>query len=118
MQTNTSVVVLKDHSVVLVCMASGIPAPSLRWMKDNKEIDGSADGSADLPEIDGSAGLLEIGSADLRDEGQYSYSVIPTATDQLEIVFADLRDEGQYTCIGENKGGQASSTVTVDVHCK
>ena len=80
MQTNTTVVVLEGHSVVLTCVASGIPTPSLRWVKDNKETGVSAD--------------------------------------QLEIVAADLRDEGRYMCIGENKAGQANSTVTVDVHCK
>ena len=80
MQTNASVVVLKGHSVALKCAASGIPTPSLRWIKDNKETG--------------------------------------VAAGQLEIVSADLRDEGQYLCIGENKGGQANSTVMVDVHCE
>lgn len=60
-RTVTSVVVLKGRSVVLECIASGIPAPSLRWMKDNEGI--ALDPA--------SQGQLEILSADLQDEGRY-----------------------------------------------
>lgn len=56
-RTNKSVVVLKERSVELQCVATGIPVPSVIWLKDDKQV--------------GFSRKLEIISAGLEDEGQY-----------------------------------------------
>ena len=77
--TESLVIVVRGESATLDCTVSGIPAPSVQWIRNKKKI---------------------------------------SSERNVTIESADLEDEGQYVCIGENKGGRANSTITVDIHCK
>ena len=81
-QTKASIVVIKGGMARLECLVTGIPLPSVHWIRDGEEM------------------------------------VLDGKRERLEIESASLLDEGRYDCIAVNKGGRATSSVTVDVHCE
>ncbi|KAG5850585.1 hypothetical protein ANANG_G00084020 [Anguilla anguilla] len=79
--------VILHKSVTLQCVASGIPAPSITWLKDGRPVS-TAQGHLKLE----SAGRV------------------------LKIVKAALEDAGRYTCVATNAAGEAQQHVRLSVH--
>ncbi|XP_029939526.1 hemicentin-1, partial [Salarias fasciatus] len=80
------VVVVENNQAQLVCVAEGIPQPSLTWEKD--------------------------GTALTESTGEYT--ILPSG--ELVIDMAQPSDAGIYTCVATNAVGQDSLTVTLSVH--
>ena len=78
---------ISGRSLVVPCNATGIPAPTVMWMKP--------------------AGNLVNSSPDQR--------VTMTTDGSLRILQARVEDSGNYTCRAQNAGGQDSSSVTVQI---
>ncbi|KAE8293962.1 Hemicentin-1 Fibulin-6 [Larimichthys crocea] len=80
------VAVVENSQAQLVCVAEGVPQPSLSWEKDGNP----------LTEITG------------------EYTILPSG--ELVIDTAQPDDAGSYTCVATNAVGQDSRTVTLSVH--
>ncbi|CAG5863670.1 unnamed protein product [Menidia menidia] len=80
------VVAVESGHVQLLCVAEGIPQPTLSWEKDGNP----------LSEIMG------------------EYTILPSG--ELAIDSAQPDDAGSYTCIATNSVGQDSWTVALSVH--
>ncbi|XP_067893515.1 hemicentin-1 isoform X1 [Heterodontus francisci] len=80
-----SVVVHK--TVMLQCVANGIPNPVITWLKDGRPVN-TARGSIKLK----SAGRM------------------------LQIVNAFLEDAGRYSCVATNAAGEAQQHIILNVH--
>ncbi|XP_009081115.1 PREDICTED: LOW QUALITY PROTEIN: hemicentin-1-like, partial [Acanthisitta chloris] len=73
--------------VMLQCIASGIPSPSITWLKDGQPVN-TARGNIRL---ESSGRVLQVGQA-------------------------LLEDAGQYTCVATNAAGEAQQHVRLHVH--
>lgn len=80
-----------DAQVRLRCAASGVPAPTIRWLKDGRPV-------AQAP----------------RPAHLAPYRERP-AQQQLRIPGLTYRDEGNYTCVVENPYGELSHTFRLEV---
>lgn len=83
MQAMISKTVKEDESVVLECIASGIPKPSFKWYKDDRELSLN---TRVLTHLNGQ--LLVIVKAELDDEGTYMCEVsnsLGTARQSAEL---------------------------------
>ncbi|XP_048833472.1 hemicentin-1 isoform X1 [Brienomyrus brachyistius] len=79
--------VILHRSIILQCLANGIPAPAITWLKDG------------LP-VTSTPGHLKLESA-----GRV-----------LEIVKAALEDSGRYTCVATNAAGETQQHIRLSVH--
>ncbi|XP_017573536.2 hemicentin-1 isoform X3 [Pygocentrus nattereri] len=79
--------VILHNSMSLQCVASGVPAPSITWLKDGRPMDTSQ-------------GLVKLESA-----GRV-----------LQIKEARLEDAGKYTCVATNAAGEAQQHIRLSVH--
>ncbi|XP_055020737.1 hemicentin-1 [Boleophthalmus pectinirostris] len=80
------VTVVENSQAQLVCMAEGVPQPSLSWERDGEPLSDSSG----------------------------EYTILPSG--ELIIDIAQPEDAGSYTCVATNAVGQDSHTVTVSVH--
>ncbi|XP_067391212.1 hemicentin-1 isoform X2 [Emydura macquarii macquarii] len=80
-----SVVVYKP--VTLQCIASGIPSPSITWLKDGQPVNTAR------------------GNIQLESSGRI-----------LQIAKALLEDAGRYTCVATNAAGEAQQHIRLHVH--
>ncbi|KAI7799480.1 hemicentin-1 isoform X1 [Triplophysa rosa] len=82
-----------DRSVVLQtpislqCVASGVPPPSITWLKDGRPVDTTGE-------------FLKLESA-----GRV-----------LQIKMSRLEDAGKYTCVATNAAGEAQQHIRLNVH--
>ncbi|XP_036375886.1 hemicentin-1 [Megalops cyprinoides] len=79
--------VVLHKSISLQCVASGIPMPTITWLKDGRPVS-TAQGHLKLE----SAGRV------------------------LQIVKAVLEDAGKYTCVATNAAGEAQQHIRLSVH--
>ncbi|XP_028301363.1 hemicentin-1 isoform X2 [Gouania willdenowi] len=80
------IVVVENSQAQLVCVAEGVPQPSLSWEKEGLALS----------------------------ESSGEYTILPSG--ELVIDTAQPDDEGSYTCVATNSVGQDSWTVTLSVH--
>ncbi|KAK2908097.1 hemicentin-1 isoform X2 [Channa argus] len=80
------VTVVENSQTQLLCVAVGVPQPSMSWEKDGKPLSEST--------------------------GQYT--ILPSG--ELALDSAQPDDAGSYTCIATNAVGQDSWTMTLSVH--
>ncbi|XP_027145831.1 hemicentin-1 [Larimichthys crocea] len=80
------VAVVENSQAQLVCVAEGVPQPSLSWEKDGNPLT----------------------------ESTGEYTILPSG--ELVIDTAQPDDAGSYTCVATNAVGQDSRTVTLSVH--
>ncbi|XP_042370765.1 hemicentin-1 [Plectropomus leopardus] len=80
------VAVVENSQAQLVCVAEGVPQPSLSWEKDGIPLS----------------------------EGTGEYTILPSG--ELVIDIAQPGDAGSYTCVATNVVGEDSQTTTVSVH--
>uniref|UniRef100_A0A8D2B9D0 Hemicentin-1 n=1 Tax=Sciurus vulgaris TaxID=55149 RepID=A0A8D2B9D0_SCIVU len=78
--------VIVNNPLELACIASGIPAPKISWMKDGRP----------LPQMD-QVQILGGGTA-------------------LQISSAQVEDTGRYTCLASSPAGDADKEYLVRVH--
>ncbi|KAJ0032742.1 hypothetical protein NQD34_002823 [Periophthalmus magnuspinnatus] len=78
--------VVENNQAQLVCVAEGVPQPSLSWERDGEPLSDSSG----------------------------EYTILPSG--ELIIDIAQPEDAGSYTCVATNAVGQDSRTVTVSVH--
>ncbi|KAM3875993.1 hemicentin-1 [Diretmus argenteus] len=78
--------VVENSQAQLVCVAEGVPQPSLSWEKDGDPIS----------------------------ESTGEYTILPSG--ELVIDIAELDDAGSYTCVATNAVGQDSRTMTLSIH--
>ncbi|NXX50442.1 HMCN1 protein, partial [Tricholaema leucomelas] len=74
-------------SVTMQCIASGIPSPSITWLKDGQPVNTAR------------------GNVRLESSGR-----------TLQVVRALLEDAGQYTCVATNAAGEAQQHIRLHVH--
>ncbi|XP_016146102.1 hemicentin-1-like [Sinocyclocheilus grahami] len=79
--------VVLHTSVSLQCVVSGIPPPSITWLKDGRPVDTTQE-------------ILKLESA-----GRI-----------LHIKKARLEDAGKYTCVATNAAGEAQQHVRLNMH--
>uniref|UniRef100_A0A8C1GCV3 Hemicentin-1 n=1 Tax=Cyprinus carpio TaxID=7962 RepID=A0A8C1GCV3_CYPCA len=79
--------VVLHTSVSLQCVVSGIPPPSITWLKDGRPVDTTQE-------------ILKLESA-----GRI-----------LHIKKARLEDAGKYTCVATNAAGEAQQHIRLNVH--
>ncbi|XP_076872442.1 hemicentin-1 isoform X2 [Brachyhypopomus gauderio] len=79
--------VILQNPMSLQCVANGVPAPSITWLKDGRPVDTTQ-------------GLLKLESA-----GRL-----------LHIKEARLEDAGKYTCVATNAAGETQQHVRLSVH--
>ncbi|XP_028823701.1 hemicentin-1 isoform X1 [Denticeps clupeoides] len=79
--------VVLQHPIMLQCVSSGIPVPSITWLKDGRPVDTTQE-------------LLRLDSA-----GR-----------SLQIVQARLEDAGKYTCVATNPAGETQHHIHLSVH--
>ncbi|KAL4635075.1 hemicentin-1 [Arapaima gigas] len=79
--------VILHKSVTLQCVANGIPAPVITWLKDGRPVTSTKD-----------------------------HLKIESAGRMLEIVKAALEDAGRYTCVATNAAGEAQQHIRLNVH--
>ncbi|XP_034438633.1 hemicentin-1 isoform X1 [Hippoglossus hippoglossus] len=80
------VAVVENSQAQLMCVAEGVPQPSLSWEKDGSPLS----------------------------ENTGEYTILPSG--ELVIDIAQPDDEGTYTCVATNAVGQDSHTVALSVH--
>ncbi|XP_051803642.1 hemicentin-1 [Acanthochromis polyacanthus] len=80
------VAVVENSQTQLLCVADGIPQPTLSWEKDGSPLS----------------------------EGAGEYTILPSG--ELVIDITQPEDAGSYTCVATNSVGQDSWTVTLSVH--
>ncbi|XP_070817740.1 hemicentin-1 [Chaetodon trifascialis] len=80
------IAVVENSQAQLVCVAEGVPQPSLSWEKDGHPL--------------------------IESTGEYT--ILPSG--ELVIDTAKPDDAGSYTCVATNAVGQDSRTVTLSVH--
>ncbi|XP_070688049.1 hemicentin-1 [Pempheris klunzingeri] len=78
--------VVENSQTQLVCLAEGVPQPSLSWEKDGNPL--------------------------MESTGEYT--ILPSGELVIDITQPD--DAGSYTCVATNAVGQDSRTVTLSVH--
>ncbi|XP_071373120.1 hemicentin-1, partial [Centroberyx affinis] len=78
--------VVENSQAQLVCVAEGVPQPSLSWEKEGNPIS----------------------------ESTGEYTILPSG--ELIIDITQLDDAGSYTCVAANAVGQDSRTITLSVH--
>ncbi len=86
-QNPKQVMALTGKSLVVPCNATGIPEPTVMWLKP--------------------AGSLVTSNSNHR--------VTVTSDGSLRILQARVEDSGNYTCRAQNPGGQDSTSVTVTI---
>lgn len=81
----TEVTVLKGNPVSLVCLANGIPTPTISWLKDGQTF-----------------------SINLR-------VTFENQKKGLRILNSEINDSGRYTCIASNEAGEDNQHFTLKV---
>eukprot|EP00064_Thunnus_orientalis_P020663 superscaffoldBa00005807_g20806 len=84
--TEQDVAVVENSQAQLVCVAEGVPQPTLSWEKNGN----------------------------LLSDSTGEYTILPSG--ELVIDIAQPDDAGSYTCVATNAVGQDSRTVTLSVH--
>ncbi|KAG5276279.1 hypothetical protein AALO_G00130100 [Alosa alosa] len=79
--------VVLQRPISLQCVASGIPAPSITWLKDGRPVDTTRE-----------------------------YLKLESGGKTLHITQARLEDAGKYTCVATNAAGEAQQHVRLSVH--
>lgn len=82
--------VVVGGSQIFNCPASGIPKPTVRWMR-----------------LDEAFSISSQPNVQLHEGGH-----------QLEIFNAQIIDMGQYACVASNQAGNVSKKFMLDVHGK
>lgn len=123
--------VILHKSISLQCMASGIPAPSITWLRDGRPVS-TAQGhlkvtfqlrrSTALP----CPGILSYSPVPdiqhlfqltrLRHPSVFLCRQLESASRVLKIVKAALEDAGRYTCVATNAAGEAQQHIRLSVH--
>ncbi|XP_060933914.1 hemicentin-1 [Limanda limanda] len=80
------VAVVENSQAQLMCVAGGVPQPTLSWEKDGSPLS----------------------------ENTGEYTILPSG--ELVIDSAQPDDEGSYTCVATNAVGQDSHSVVLSVH--
>ncbi|XP_013923010.1 PREDICTED: hemicentin-1-like [Thamnophis sirtalis] len=81
----TEVTVLKGNPISLVCLANGIPTPTISWLKDGQTF-----------------------SVNLR-------ATFENQKGGLHISNSEINDSGRYTCIASNEAGEDNQHFTLKV---
>ena len=94
-------------SVRLKCTASGQPRPDIVWLKDNRPLDGVAEGAEERGAEEGGGGG-EGGEGEGEGEG---------GRRKWTLSLRNLRPEhsGKYTCRVSNAAGEIHATYKLDV---
>ncbi|KAJ7986246.1 hypothetical protein DPEC_G00337960 [Dallia pectoralis] len=79
--------VVLHKPISLQCISSGVPLPSLTWLKDGRPVDTSQD-----------------------------HLKLESAGRTLQIIEARLEDAGKYTCVATNAAGEAQQHIHLSVH--
>ncbi|XP_031431207.1 LOW QUALITY PROTEIN: hemicentin-1 [Clupea harengus] len=79
--------VVLQRPISLQCVASGIPAPSITWLKDGRHVDTTQE-----------------------------YLKLESGGKTLHITQARLEDAGKYTCVATNAAGEAQQHIRLSVH--
>nr|XP_033816119.1 hemicentin-1 isoform X1 [Geotrypetes seraphini] len=79
--------VVLHKPVALQCIASGIPNPTIMWLKDGRPVN------------------TALGNIKLESSGRV-----------LQIARALLEDSGKYTCVATNAAGEAQQHIQLNVH--
>ncbi|XP_028259472.1 hemicentin-1 [Parambassis ranga] len=79
--------VVLQKSISLECISSGIPPPSITWLKDGRPVDTSKE-----------------------------HLKLESAGRTLKIKEARLEDSGKYTCLATNAAGEAQQHIRLSVH--
>nr|XP_061790885.1 hemicentin-1-like [Nerophis lumbriciformis] len=79
--------VVLHKSISLECMPSGIPAPTITWLKDGRPVDTSQ-----------------------------MHFKLDSAGRVLKVTRARQEDSGKYTCLATNAAGEAQKSMRLSVH--
>ncbi|KAM4629779.1 hemicentin-1 [Polymixia lowei] len=79
--------VVLHKPVSLQCVPSGIPAPSITWLKDGRPVDTAQE-----------------------------HLKLESAGRTLQVTEARLEDSGRYTCVATNAAGEAQQHIRLSVH--
>ncbi|XP_041648005.1 hemicentin-1 [Cheilinus undulatus] len=79
--------VVLNKQISLECISSGIPAPSITWLKDGRPVD------------------ITQGHLKLESAGRL-----------LKVKAARLEDSGKYTCLATNAAGETQQHIRLSVH--
>ncbi|XP_069798458.1 hemicentin-1 [Narcine bancroftii] len=106
------VTVVVNNPVRLACEASGIPMPSLTWLKDGSPISSFTDG---VQVLSGSR-VLAISSAQISDTGRYSCVAVNAAGEQQRDI--DLRIYVPPNIMGEEQNVSVTINQSVVLECQ
>ncbi|KAK4820389.1 hypothetical protein QYF61_025563 [Mycteria americana] len=108
-----------NASVVLECVAEGVPTPRITWRKDGAIFSGNnmrllSSGSLVIisPTVDDTA-VYECSVSN--DAGEDQRAVELTVQGAVEILAAQLAHAGRYTCVARNAAGSAYRHITLHV---
>ncbi|KAM4548643.1 hemicentin-1 isoform 1-T1 [Odontesthes bonariensis] len=79
--------VILHNSISLDCISSGIPPPTITWLKDGRPVDTTKE-----------------------------HLKLQSAGRTLQITEARLEDSGRYTCLATNAAGEAQQHIQLSVH--
>ena len=96
-QPNTTEPLNEGNTALLVCIAVGVPYPSIQWYKDDELI--TWNGSL----------------TSVYDETS-EHSTLLFTTSILELCSLNGNDTGTYSCIAMNEAGNSSTTVDIQIN--
>ncbi|XP_061680955.1 hemicentin-1 isoform X2 [Syngnathoides biaculeatus] len=84
---NAKRAVVLHETISLECISSGIPAPTITWLKDSRPVDSSQE-----------------------------HFKLESAGRVLKVRGARQEDSGKYTCLATNAAGEAQKNIRLSVH--
>lgn len=103
--------VIEGGLITLVCESSGIPPPSLTWMKDGKKQDVTVRAREMFEHF--ASPVLHVLGSDLKSEQRLR---VLSGGRQLQISSAERTDAGSYTCTASSDSGTTSKDYRLQVY--